>query len=134
MEPQWQNVYGYHTIGGDAVYQCPNCREMHGYGLYQSIKHEYCTNCGQRNLYPWEKEMKNKVIRGCCFQCGEILYNEEQRADNVVCEILICTECQQKVERLIMDAMNKLTILEKENIERMIQSGPYTELSGTKES
>lgn len=131
MEPQWQKVYGYRTTGGDAVYQCPNCREMHGYGSYQNVRHEYCTNCGQRNLYPWEVEMKDKVIRGCCFQCGKILYDKEKAPDNVVCEILICNECQKRTEVVLREAMGIIMNLEKEKElekERMIQSGSCTNL------
>ena len=57
---EWQKVHGYCTAGGDPVYQCPNCRAEHVYGIEHPDKQERCSVCCQRNLYPWE--IKNERV------------------------------------------------------------------------
>ena len=53
----WREVYGYCTAGGDPVWCCPKCRgSEHVYGIEHEKNYTHiCKDCGQTNIYPWEK-------------------------------------------------------------------------------
>lgn len=52
----WMKASGnYFTLGGDPLWECPICHDKHVYGIEMREYSKYCSKCGNRMYYPWEK-------------------------------------------------------------------------------
>lgn len=51
-----------------------------------------------------------KYLRGICHICGKgIFLNEPYETDsNLVCEIIVCSECHKKTIELLKDCMKQI--------------------------
>jgi len=51
----WKEVKGIITPGGDACWECPNCKARHVYGVENTNTFQNkCIKCGVDILYPWQ--------------------------------------------------------------------------------
>ena len=64
-----------------------------------------------------------KYLRGICHICGKGIYlNEPYKTDsNLVCEIIVCSECHKKAIKLFEDYMKEIEykseMMQMQNIE-----------------
>ena len=53
---RWKKVHGYISPGGTPAFVCGNCGgSEHLHGVEYPRRKIICDNCGQINIYPWEK-------------------------------------------------------------------------------
>lgn len=53
---KWKKVHGGMAPGGTPTFACGNCGgSRHLHGAEYPCRKIICDNCGQINIYPWEK-------------------------------------------------------------------------------
>jgi len=53
---KWKQLHGYITPGGTPLFVCPKCGgSEHLHGVEYPQRRVVCKDCGQINVYPWEK-------------------------------------------------------------------------------